>query len=201
MAVAVAVAVGVAVASGSGVGVAVGVAVAVAVAVGVAVASGSGVGVAVGVAVAVAVGVAVAVAVPVAVSVAVASAGDVCVAAGALANISAANAIMRTGAISVEIRRKSKNIRNIVNIPLKFRFGGILTQRLKEKRNNLWVWKAVVKERDGSKWMDFEMSGRDEAALLRLLERLPEAERHETDAYGVYGRCPSNKHAVGKYGR
>ena len=42
-------------------------------------------------------------------------------------------------------------------------------------------------KRDGSRWMDFEMSGRDEAALLRLLERLPEAERHETDAYGVYG--------------
>ena len=32
---------------------------------------------------------------------------------------------------------------------------------------------------------------RDEAALLRLLERLVDAERYETDAYGVYGRYRS----------
>ena len=50
----------------------------------------------------------------------------------------------------------------------------------------------MVEERDGNGWMDFdfEMSGRDEAALLRLLERLPDAERHETDAYGVHGALP-----------
>lgn len=70
-----------------------------------------GVGVAVAVAVAVAVGVGVGVAVAVAVPVGVASEGEVCVSAGALANISAANAIMRSSAISVEMRRKSKNVR------------------------------------------------------------------------------------------
>ena len=35
---------------------------------------------------------------------------------------------------------------------------------------------------------------------LRLLERLPDAERYEPDAYGVYGTLPINKHVVGKYG-
>ena len=75
-----------------------------------------------------------------------------------------------------------------------------LDARRKEKRNELWVWTAVVEERDGSKWMDFEVDGRDEATFLRLLERLPDAERYETDAYGVYGTLPVNKHAVEKYG-
>ena len=72
--------------------------------------------------------------------------------------------------------------------------------RVGEKRNDLWVWNAVVEERDGSRWMDFEAGGRDEATLMRLLERLPDAERYETDAYGVYGALLVNKHVVGKYG-
>ena len=46
--------------------------------------------------------------------------------------------------------------------------------------------------------MDFEVYGRDEATFLRLLERLPDAERYEADAYGVYGALPVNKHVVGK---
>ena len=48
--------------------------------------------------------------------------------------------------------------------------------------------------------MDFEVCGRDESPFLRLLERLPDAERCETDAYGVYGALPVNKHVIGKYG-
>ena len=59
---------------------------------------------------------------------------------------------------------------------------------------------AAVEERDGSGWIDFEVGGRDEATFLRLLERLPDAERYETDAYGVYGTLPVNKHMVGKCG-
>ena len=35
---------------------------------------------------------------------------------------------------------------------------------------------------------------------MRLLERLPDAEHHDTDAYGVYGTLLVNKHVVGKYG-
>ena len=30
--------------------------------------------------------------------------------------------------------------------------------------------------------------------------RMRSAKRYETDAYGVYGALPANKHAVGKYG-
>ena len=72
--------------------------------------------------------------------------------------------------------------------------------RRKEKRNSVWVWMAAVEERDGSKWMDFEVGGSDEAALLRLLERPPDAERYETDGYSVYEWLPRDKHVVGKYG-
>ncbi len=75
-----------------------------------------------------------------------------------------------------------------------------LGARKAEKRNDLWVWTAVVEERDGSRWMDFEVGGRDESTFLRLLERLPDAERYETDAYGVYRALPVNKHVVGRYG-
>ena len=75
-----------------------------------------------------------------------------------------------------------------------------LGARVGEKRNDLWVWTAVVEERDCSSWMDFEVGGRDEATFLRLLERLPDAERYETDAYGVYVALPVNKHVVGKCG-
>ena len=57
----------------------------------------------------------------------------------------------------------------------------------------------MVAERDGVRWIDFEVGGRDEAAPLRLLDRLPDAARSETDAYGAYGALPVNKHVVGKY--
>ena len=58
-----------------------------------------------------------------------------------------------------------------------------------------------VEERDGSKWIGIDVGGRDESTFLRLLERLTDAERYETDAYGVYGALPVNKHhVVGKYG-
>ena len=40
-------------------------------------------------------------------------------------------------------------------------------------------------ERDGSGWMDFEAGGRDESTFMRLLKRLPDATRYETDACGV----------------
>ena len=40
-----------------------------------------------------------------------------------------------------------------------------LGARVGEKRNDLWVWTAAVEERDGSRWMDFEAGGRDEATF------------------------------------
>lgn len=35
---------------------------------------------------------------------------------------------------------------------------------------------------------------------MRLLERLPDAERCEPDGYGACKWLPRNKHVVGKYG-
>ena len=43
-----------------------------------------------------------------------------------------------------------------------------------------------IEERNGGGWMDFEVRRIDEAALLRLYERLPDAERYESDGYRVY---------------
>ena len=58
----------------------------------------------------------------------------------------------------------------------------------------------VIQERDVSRWIDFEVGDRDEAALMRLLERLPDAERYESDDYKVRKWLPHNKHVVGKGG-
>ena len=44
------------------------------------------------------------------------------------------------------------------------------------------------------------MGYRSESAFLRLLERLQDTERYDTDAYGAYGCLPVNKHRVGKGG-
>ena len=46
--------------------------------------------------------------------------------------------------------------------------------------------------------MYFKVGGRDDATFLRLLDRLSDAERFETDAYGAYGALPANKHVIGK---
>ena len=56
----------------------------------------------------------------------------------------------------------------------------------------------MIQERDVSKWIDFEVGERDEAARRRLLERLPDAERYESDGYKVRKWLPHNKHVVGK---
>ena len=48
--------------------------------------------------------------------------------------------------------------------------------RRRGRRQNLWVWTAVVSDTDGSRWADFELGDRRENTFLRLYERLPEAE-------------------------
>ncbi len=58
----------------------------------------------------------------------------------------------------------------------------------------------MVEEKDGSRWLDFEVGDRSEKPLLRRYERLPEAERYCSDGYAVYGWLPTNRHEVGKYG-
>ena len=48
-----------------------------------------------------------------------------------------------------------------------------------ERRQDLWIWTAVVEERDVLRGRMYEVGGRDESAFLRLLDRLPGADRVE----------------------
>ena len=52
-----------------------------------------------------------------------------------------------------------------------------------ERREECWIWTAVVQEADGSRWLDFEVGDRSDAPFLRLYERLPEAAMYRSDAY------------------
>ena len=65
-------------------------------------------------------------------------------------------------------------------------------------RRSVWVWTAVVEERDGSRWMDFEVGRRDRDTFMRLYRRLPDADRYRSDAYEVYSWLPSGRHEVSK---
>ena len=76
----------------------------------------------------------------------------------------------------------------------------ICDARAEGKRQEVWVWTAVVEELDGSRWAACEVGCRGEAPLLRLMERLPDALRCETDAYAVCKWLPRNRHFVGKGG-
>ena len=68
-----------------------------------------------------------------------------------------------------------------------------------EKREECWIWTAVVREIDGRRWVDFEVGDRSEGPFLRLYERLPEAGLYRSDAYAVYqGWLPPERHAVEK---
>ena len=53
---------------------------------------------------------------------------------------------------------------------------------------------------DGLRWRMYEVGGRDESAFSRLLDRLPGADRYETDAYEVYEWLPRDRHVIGKGG-
>ena len=64
----------------------------------------------------------------------------------------------------------------------------------------MWVWTAIVLEHDGRRRVDFEIGDRSAATFDRLYRRLPEAELYRTDAYGVYGLLPADRHMVGKGG-
>ncbi len=69
-----------------------------------------------------------------------------------------------------------------------------------ERSQDLWIWTAVVEERDGVRWRMYEVGGRDLSAFSRLLDRLPGADRYETDAYPVYEWLPRDRHVIGKGG-
>ena len=72
--------------------------------------------------------------------------------------------------------------------------------RCEGKREDVWIWTAVVAEADGGRWVDFEVGGRDEQTFLRLYERLPDAGLYRSDAYSVYQWFPADRHVVGKGG-
>ena len=55
-----------------------------------------------------------------------------------------------------------------------------------DKREECWVWTAVVREADGSRRVDFEVGDHSECPFLWLYERLPEAGVYRSDAYHVY---------------
>ena len=70
-----------------------------------------------------------------------------------------------------------------------------------DKRQDLWLWTAVIQEPDGRRWADFEVGDRSEAPLQRRFARLPEAELYRSAAYAVYGSwLPPGNHVVGKGG-
>ncbi len=62
----------------------------------------------------------------------------------------------------------------------------------------MWIWTAVVEARDGERWADFEVGSRDRETFVRLLSRLPEAERYRSDGYEAYGWLPTGSREVGK---
>ena len=62
----------------------------------------------------------------------------------------------------------------------------------------MWIWTSVVEEGDGSRWMDYEVGGRDEATFLRLYERLTDANCYRSDDYNVYKWLPRDRHKIGK---
>ena len=68
-----------------------------------------------------------------------------------------------------------------------------------KKRQEVWIWTAVIELPDGRRCVDFEVGDRSGETFLRLYERLPEAERYYSDDYGVYGSwLPAERHIVGK---
>ena len=62
----------------------------------------------------------------------------------------------------------------------------------------MWIWTAVVEERDGERWMDFEVGDRERQTFVRLYKRLPESERYRSDAYKTYRWLDPGSHVVGK---
>ena len=58
--------------------------------------------------------------------------------------------------------------------------------RRQGKRQELWMWTAVVEETDGRRWADPEVGSRGAETLLRLYARLPEAKLYRSDGLRVY---------------
>ena len=69
-----------------------------------------------------------------------------------------------------------------------------------DNRKSRRIWTAVAEDASGNRWKDFEVGDRSESTFMLLLERLPDAARYSSDAYGAYGCLPANKRKIGKGG-
>ena len=68
-------------------------------------------------------------------------------------------------------------------------FDGMLTyQRARrgKKRQEVWIWTAVIELPDGRRCVDFEVGDHSGETFLRWCERLSEAERYYSGDYGAY---------------
>ena len=68
-----------------------------------------------------------------------------------------------------------------------------------KKRQEMWIWTAVIELPDGRRCVDFEVGDRSGETFLRWYERLPEAERYYSDDCEVYESwLPAERRIVGK---
>ncbi len=75
--------------------------------------------------------------------------------------------------------------------------------RHKGKRNSVWVYgvsTAVVEDGDRGLWHRYDVVGSDEAAFVKLHERMPDARLHSNDGYNAHGWLPSDRRKAGKDG-
>lgn len=72
--------------------------------------------------------------------------------------------------------------------------------RKEPKRDSVWIWTAVIEEKDQPRRVFFEVGDRSEETFLRLASRLPLSEAYYSDGYEVYRWLPRDVHHVGKGG-
>ena len=70
-----------------------------------------------------------------------------------------------------------------------------------DKRQDMWIWTAVMQETDGRRLMDFEVSDRSENTFERRYARFLAAQQYCSDRYALYaGRFPHTAIRSGKGG-
>ena len=71
-----------------------------------------------------------------------------------------------------------------------------------ERRQDLWICAAGAEERNGIRWRMHEVCGRAGTSrrFARLLDRLPGADRYESDALSGVRVAAARRHVIGKGG-
>ncbi|MBM3215891.1 IS1 family transposase [Candidatus Poribacteria bacterium] len=72
--------------------------------------------------------------------------------------------------------------------------------RKEPKRQSVWIWTAVIEEKNCPHRVFYKVGDRSEETFLRLADRLPLSKAYYTDGYEVYGWLPRAVHHVGKDG-